>query len=61
MQNQGLNDFQRQETARWLLNISSATIVGGVGSYFVPGVSERVGISGVIISFIVAKLNYVLQ
>ena len=42
-----LNNFQRQESARWLLNISQAVIVGGAGSLFIPGVSEKIGIQGV--------------
>ncbi len=58
MKNQGLNDFQRQETTRFLLNISNATIVGGVGSYFVPGIGERLGIYGSIISIIIAAILY---
>ena len=55
---QQLNNLQRQETAKWLLSISGATIVGGVGSYFVPGVSERVGLLGVIASIIASATCY---
>lgn len=39
-----LNNFQRKETARWLLNISQGVILGGAGTLFIPGVGERFGI-----------------
>lgn len=38
-----LNNFQRKETARWLLNISQGVILGGAGTLFIPGVSEHFG------------------
>lgn len=54
------NNFQRQETARWLLNISQASAVGGVGSIFIPGISERVGILGIVASSSFALSLYLL-
>lgn len=54
------NNFQRQETARWLLNISQAVTVGGVGSLFIPGVGERIGVQGGIVSVIFALAFYFL-
>ncbi len=56
----GLNNFQREETARWLLNISQAVAVGGAGSLLVPGIGERVGILGTIASTIFALILYLL-
>lgn len=55
-----LNNFQRQETARWLLNISQAAAVGGPGSYFVPGVSERIGAIGAIGSALIGLMLYLV-
>lgn len=55
------NNFQRQETARWLLNISQAVVVGGAGSLFIPGVSDKVGIEGAIASLILAISLYILS
>lgn len=60
MKKDKLNNFQRQETARWLLNISQAVIVGGPGSLFVPGVSERVGLLGATIAVVLALVLYIL-
>lgn len=42
------NNFQRKETAMWLLNMSQAVAVGGVVSLFIPGAGERVGIVGIV-------------
>lgn len=39
-----LTNFQRKATAEWLLNISQAVAVGSVGSLFIPGIGERVGL-----------------
>jgi len=54
-----LNNFQRQETARWLLNISQASAVGGVGSLFVPGIGEKIGLWIAFISLILAVCLFV--
>lgn len=40
----GLNNFQRKETSRWLLNISQATLVAGLIGYFIPNIGAKVGI-----------------
>lgn len=60
MRKEGLNSFQRQETTRWLLNISQAVVVGGAGSLFIPGISERVGVQGAILSIVLALGLYLM-
>lgn len=60
MKREKFNDFQRKETARWLLNISQAAAVGGAGSLFIPGVGERIGIQGTVGSTIFALGFYLL-
>ena len=59
MKKDRLNNFQRQETARWLLNISQAVIVGGGGSIFVPGLDENIKVQIVSASVILALSLYV--
>ena len=59
MAKERLNNFQRAETARWLLNLSQAAAVGGVGSLFIPGI-DRFGIIGPIASTVLALLLYEL-
>lgn len=54
-----LNNFQRQETARWLLSISQGTILGGLGTLFIPGVSERFGFY-VVLALILALVLYLV-
>ena len=50
-----LNNFQRKETARWLLNISQGVMLGSVGSLlFIPGLDGRVGIIGAGMSMILS-------
>lgn len=58
MKRDRLNNFQRQETARWLLNISQAIAVGGAGSLFIPGISEKVGVGGMMVSLVLASNLY---
>ena len=41
---QKLNNFQRKETARWLLSISPGVILGGAGTLFIPGIGDRFGL-----------------
>lgn len=60
MKKDRLNNFQRQETAKWLLNISQAVIVGGGGSIFVPGLDENIKVQIVSASVILALSLYVL-
>ena len=60
MKKDRLNNFQRQETARWLLNISQAIAVGGTGSLFIPGVSEKVGVEGMAVSLVLASSLYLI-
>lgn len=49
-----LNNFQRKETARWLLNISQAAAIAGAGGLFVPGLGGQVGIIGSAVLMILA-------
>ena len=60
MKQEKFNEFQRKETARWLLNISQAIAVGGIVSLFVPGIGDRVGISGTFASTIIALVLYLI-
>ena len=60
MKKDRLNNFQRQETARWLLNISQAVIVGGAGSLFIPEVFEKIGARGAIASLILGSILYLV-
>lgn len=55
-----LNNFQREETARWLLNISQAAAVGGAGSLFIPGIDQRFGVIGPIVPMFLAFILYML-
>lgn len=52
------NNFQRQETARWLLNISQAAAVGGAGSLFIPGVGQQFGLIGPIAAIVLTLALY---
>lgn len=54
------NNFQRRSTAEWLLNISQASAIGGVGSLFIPGINERVGLEGIIATTMFALVLYML-
>lgn len=58
MKRERFNNFQRQETARWLLNMSQAVAVGGIVSLFIPGAGERVGIIGVVALTVFAFILY---
>ena len=58
MKRKRFNNFQRKETARWLLNISQAAAIGGVGSLFIPGVGEKVVIEGKIGLVVFALVLY---
>lgn len=54
------NNFQRQETARWLLNISQAAAVAGAGSIFIPELGQKVSIEAKIASVVFALVLYIL-
>lgn len=54
------NNFQRQETARWLLNISQAAAIAGAGGLLIPGLEGQVGITGGAVLMLVASLLYFL-
>lgn len=55
-----LNNFQRQETARWLLNISQASVIGGAGIVFVLGIDHEVGIRVFALSVTITLVLYLL-
>lgn len=55
-----LNNFQKAETARWLLNISQASAVGGAGSLFISGIDQRFGIIGPLVLVFLALILYIL-
>lgn len=61
MKKDRLNNFQKKETVRWLLNISQAVVVGGAGSIFVPGVSEKVGTRLAVASILLALALYLIS
>lgn len=54
------NNFQREETARWLLNISQAAAVAGAGSILIPEVGQKVSIEAKIASVVFALVLYIL-
>lgn len=55
-----LNNFQRKETARWLLNISQAAAIGGAGALFVPSINDQIGVIGGVASTSLAVYLYLL-
>lgn len=60
MKQDKFNEFQRKETARWLLNISQALAVGGFASLLVPGINERIGTIGTFAYTVFALILYLL-
>lgn len=60
MKKDKFNEFQRKETARWLLNISQAAAVGAAGSLLIPGIIDRISIQGKIASALLALILYIL-
>ena len=55
-----LTDFQKKKTAEWLLNISQASVVAGVGGMFIPEIGKQIGLIGAISSVIFALVLYIL-
>ncbi|MBI5122655.1 hypothetical protein HZA75_02230 [Candidatus Roizmanbacteria bacterium] len=55
-----LTDFQKKKTAEWLLNISQASVVAGVGAIFIPEIGKKVGLIGAILSVLFALVLYIL-
>lgn len=53
------NNFQKQASAEWLLNISQGIILGGAGTLFIPGIGERFGIYVIPTTFLGLMLYFV--
>jgi len=55
-----LTDFQKKKTAEWILNISQASVVAGVGSVFFPEIGKRIGYAGITAGVTFALILYFL-
>jgi hypothetical protein len=55
-----LNNFQRQETTRLLLNIAHTVVIGGAGGWFIPGIGVVLAILLFLASLVLAALLYAL-
>jgi len=58
--NQELTSKQAEETAKYLLSISQATVVGSVGSLFIPSINFTLRLALLIVGMVFACFLYLV-
>ncbi len=55
------NHAQLEKSADLLLEVAKTMLLGTVLGALFPGVSEKIGLQGVVIGFIICALSYILS